>query len=270
MDILLEIKNLSKIYKTPKKDIVALNDINLQVKEKEFVTVIGPSGCGKSTFLRCIAGLEKPSKGEIRINGTCVKYPGRDRMMVFQGLDQLFPWLTVLDNITYPLKLAKRGKNKAERKEIANYFLKLVSLEGAGHLYPYQLSGGMKQRVAIARALSVCPKVLLMDEPFGSLDALTRDNLQKHLIKIWKETGVTIIFVTHNIEEAVILSTRIAVFSTGVIKEIIENHLIWPRIPENPSFVAQWEKVYSLLQDKIEKKEITNPLISERKVNLAF
>jgi NitT/TauT family transport system ATP-binding protein len=243
----LEVKGVIKTFPQDGKEVTALNDINLTVYYKEFLTVIGPSGCGKSTLLRCIAGLESPDSGRVTLNGREVKTPGPERMMVFQGFDQLFPWLNVLGNITYPLRIANRRMTAGERKLAAEYYLNLVGLPDAAGLYPYQLSGGMKQRVAIARALSLNPEVLLMDEPFGSLDAITRGTLQKELIRIWRETGVTIIFVTHNLEEAIALADRVAVFSQGRIRAIVNNHLPRPRSLDNPEFGMLWDRLHYLL-----------------------
>lgn len=251
----LEVKAVIKKFPQDGKEIVALDDINLTVNDKEFLTVIGPSGCGKSTFLRCIAGLEMPDTGRVALNGREVRTPGPERMMVFQGFEQLFPWLNVLGNITYPLRIARRKMTPKERLATAEYYLNLVGLPDAAGLYPYQLSGGMKQRVAIARALSLNPEVLLMDEPFGSLDAITRSTLQKELIRIWQETGSTIIFVTHNLEEAIALADRVAVFSQGKIRAIVNNDLPRPRSLDNPEFGMLWDRLHYLLDTSAGAKD---------------
>lgn len=248
--MILEIKDLTKKFQTSKKSICALNDINFKLEKGTFLTVIGPSGCGKTTLLRCIAGLEKPESGKIIVDGKPADVPGINRMMVFQDFNQLFPWYTVIDNVKFPLKLIKNNRSKEEREEIAKYYLKLVGLEGYEHMYPYQLSGGMKQRVAIARALSVSPKILLMDEPFGSLDAFTRTSLQQELIRIWEQTGVTIIFVTHNIDEAINLSDKIMVIRCGKIVKMINNTLERPRECESHEFSLLWKELHGLLRDK--------------------
>jgi len=252
----LEIKAVVKTFPRAEQAIIALDDVNLTVNDKEFLTVIGPSGCGKSTLLRCIAGLEQSDTGLITLNGREVKRPGPERMMVFQGFEQLFPWLNVLGNITYPLRIARRKMTARERLKTAEYYLNLVGLPDAAGLYPYQLSGGMKQRVAIARALSLNPEVLLMDEPFGSLDAITRNALQKEIARIWQETGVTIVFVTHNLEEAIALADRIVVFSQGKIRAIVSNHLPRPRSFDNPDFGLLWDRLHYLLDAGAGTKEI--------------
>jgi NitT/TauT family transport system ATP-binding protein len=269
MGLILEVKGLVKEFNTAQGKITALDGIDFTAKKGEFTTIIGPSGCGKSTLLRCIAGLEVPGAGTVKIRGESVKGPGPDRMMVFQGFEQLFPWLTVLENVTYPLKVAHMGRNQAERRKIGLKHLELVGLLEYASLYPYQLSGGMKQRVAIARALSISPQVLLMDEPFGSLDALTRTHLQKCLISIWKKTKATILFVTHNIEEAISLSTNILVLKAGRIEKVITNELPLPRSPESPEFARLWDILHKLLEPGHCIKESPVPLIGE-KVGLAY
>ncbi|HHY09090.1 MAG TPA: ABC transporter ATP-binding protein [Firmicutes bacterium] len=245
----LVIKNLSKTFIVGDRAIEALSQINLTVASGEFLNVIGPSGCGKSTLLRCIADFETPTSGELILNGSPIKGPGIDRMMVFQNFEQLFPWYTVRQNIIFALSVTERCINKKEKRERADYYLNLVGLRGFEGLYPHQLSGGMQQRVAIARALSVRPQILLMDEPFGSLDAITRAALQKELIRIWQETKVTIIFVTHNINESIILSDRILVLEAnpGRIKLVLKNSLKRPRQPDSPEFNQLWEKIHTLL-----------------------
>ncbi len=248
----LIIDNLGKTYHAGGRRINALQQIDLRVKTGEFLNIIGPSGCGKSTLLRCIAGFEKPTAGRVKVRGSEISSPGIDRMMVFQDFEQLFPWYTVLENIVFALRITRINIEPTKRKKVAQYYLKMVGLTGFEDLYPHQLSGGMKQRVAIARALSVRPRILLMDEPFGSLDAITRSSLQDELIRIWKETGITIIFVTHNIEEAIILGDRIVVLEAnpGTIIEVIENKLSRPRSLESVEFSRIWEKIHLLLDFK--------------------
>jgi NitT/TauT family transport system ATP-binding protein len=245
----LVIEKLTKTFYAGNRRINALEEIDFKVKSGELINLIGPSGCGKSTLLRCIAGFEKPTKGRIKLNGQQIDAPGVERMMVFQSFDQLFPWFTVLENIIFALKVTKTAEKKKERKEIAHVYLEMVGLTSFASLYPHQLSGGMKQRVAIARALSVRPQLLLMDEPFGSLDAMTRLTLQEELIRIWEETKVTILFVTHNIEEAIILGDRIVVLGSdpGRIKAVITNKLARPRSPEGQEYKLIYEELYSLL-----------------------
>lgn len=270
----LVIENLDKTFAVGDRQINALQRINLTVRTGEFINIIGPSGCGKSTLLRCIAGFEKPSNGRVKLGGEEVKGPGIDRMMVFQDFEQLFPWYTVLDNVTFALKVTKKGASHAERTEIAHPYLKLVGLAGFEKLYPHQLSGGMKQRVAIARALSVQPRILLMDEPFGSLDAMTRSALQDELIRIWTKTKVTIIFVTHNIEEAIILGDQIMILEAnpGRVKKIINNSLARPRSPEAADFSQIWEEIHTLLgfkgREQTEEKSVARLFKKERKLSL--
>lgn len=249
MSWLLEVKGLSKTFGTARREVRALENINLGVDEGEFVTVIGPSGCGKSTLLRCVAGFERPSSGEVILSGRKVEAPAIDRLMVFQGFDRLFPWFTVLGNVTYALRAAGIGALEKERRAIAGRYLALVGLERFADLYPHELSGGMKSRAAIARALSVRPRVLLMDEPFGSLDALTRTVLQEELIRVWRDTGVTILFVTHNVEEAIALSDRVAVMESGPgrIRAVVPIRLERPRSPEQEDFAWVWEELHALL-----------------------
>lgn len=204
----IDVVHLTKIYHTTKKAIKAIDDVSLHVDPHEFVSIVGPSGCGKSTILKILAGLDELSEGEAKIFGEEITGPGDDRGMVFQAYT-LFPWLSVRKNIEFGLRLKKMPVKK--KREISDYFLKMVDLEKFANAYPKELSGGMKQRVAIARALANNPKVLLMDEPFGALDAQTRADMQQLLLQIWKREQTTIVFITHDIEEAIFLSQRIYV-----------------------------------------------------------
>jgi NitT/TauT family transport system ATP-binding protein len=225
----LTVKDICKKYEADDGDgLQALQNIDIEVKDKEFVCIIGPSGCGKTTLLRIIAGLEKADSGYVTLNNKPILTPGPDRGMVFQEYS-LFPWRTVLKNITFSLELKKIPK--AERNKIAREYLELVGLEKFADSYPHELSGGMKQRVAIARALVNDPKVLLMDEPFGAVDAQTRNRLQQELLKIWEKEQKTIMFITHSVDEAVFLADRVVVFTArpGKIKEIIDIDLPRPR-----------------------------------------
>jgi NitT/TauT family transport system ATP-binding protein len=225
----LTVKDICKKYEADDGDgLQALQNIDIEVKDKEFVCIIGPSGCGKTTLLRIIAGLEKADSGYVTLNNKPILTPGPDRGMVFQEYS-LFPWRTVLKNITFSLELKKIPK--AERNKIAREYLELVGLEKFADSYPHELSGGMKQRVAIARALVNDPKVLLMDEPFGAVDAQTRNRLQQELLKIWEKEQKTIMFITHSVDEAVFLADRVVVFTArpGKIKEIIDIDLLRPR-----------------------------------------
>ncbi len=245
----LIVTDLSKRYLEP--PVEALKDINFEVSDGDFLCIIGPSGCGKSTTLRLIAGFEEPTEGTVLLDGNKVREPGPDRAMVFQDLNQLFPWKTTLKNVVYPLKVNKLYSDNQHRMEIGKKYLRMVGLdENFDTAFPHQLSGGMKQRVAIARALALDPKVLLMDEPFGSIDAQTRTGLQVELLKIWEETQKTILFVTHNIEEAMLLGTRILVLgtNTGRVLQVFDNPLPQPRVATDPNFGKFWETLYNLLK----------------------
>lgn len=228
--IKLKLDKISKTFRNHRlgNQTTALEDISLDISESEFVALIGPSGCGKSTLLHILAGLDKPSGGRIYINGKAVEKPGPDRGIVFQEF-ALLPWLTALGNIEFGLEIL--GIDRKTRRQKALTYLEIVGLKGFENSRPHELSGGMKQRVAIARALATEPEVLLMDEPFGSVDALTRESLQTELLQIWAETGKTILFITHNIEEAAFLADRIAVMSSrpGKIVDVVNNHLPRPR-----------------------------------------
>lgn len=243
----LSINYLSKRFMVNRKEIAAFEDVNLVIAQGRLVTIVGPSGCGKSTLLRCIAGFDPPSNGVIKMNGSVISKPSKDRMVVFQSFEQLFPWMTVFKNIIYAMQATGTTLNKKICRQTALEYLDLVGLSEFKDYYPYQLSGGMKQRVAIARALAVHPKILLMDEPFGSLDALTRNILQHELEEIWRKTAVTILFVTHSIEEAILLSDEIVVFEghPGKIKAILPNPLPRPRSPEMYGFSELWHELSS-------------------------
>lgn len=225
---LLEIKDLYKLFRSDGKQMEALHDINLSINENEFICFIGPSGCGKTTLLRIVAGLEAPSSGAVYLDGVGIKGPGPERGMVFQEYS-LFPWRNVLDNVAFGLEL--KGMPKDARFERSRQYLKMVGLDRFEERYPHELSGGMKQRVAIARALVNEPKALLMDEPFGALDAQTRNIMQAELLRIWEEDRKTVIFVTHSVDEAIYLADRIVIMSArpGRIKDIIKIDIPRPR-----------------------------------------
>jgi NitT/TauT family transport system ATP-binding protein len=210
---LLHVERVRLGYWTQHGFTLAVEDVSFGVDQGERIIVIGPSGCGKSTLLKAIAGFVEPIGGAIRVSGRTSLAPGPDRAVVFQEFDQLFPWRTVLGNVTYPLRV--NGRNRQEATKAAREYLELTRLGHAGDRYPHQLSGGMKQRVAIARALALEPNLLLMDEPFGSLDAITRQRLQSELMRIVEQTRVTLLFITHSIEEALVLADRIVVLSEG-------------------------------------------------------
>jgi len=227
----LVISDLGKTYRGDRADVVALQGVDLAIGENEFVSLVGASGCGKSTLLSIVAGLESHDAGSVVMDGEPVTAPGRDRGVVFQSFT-LLPWLTALGNVEFALIAA--GKSTAEARRIAQEHLALVGLEGFAEAYPSELSGGMKQRVAIARALSYRPNMLLMDEPFGALDALTRHHMQELLARIWERHRLTVLFVTHDVEEAVYMSDRVAVMSNrpGRIKVNIPINLPRPRTYE--------------------------------------
>jgi NitT/TauT family transport system ATP-binding protein len=229
---MLEVRHLSKVFfeqNDPRKPgLVALYDVSFSIRKKEFVCLLGPSGCGKTTLIRIIAGLIPLDKGEILVNGAPVTAPGRDRCMVFQQFG-LLPWRTALGNVEFGLEI--EGMPSDERQKIARRYLELVGLAGFENYYPHQISGGMQQRVGIARALSKEPDILLMDEPFGAVDAQTREQLQEELLKIWAKTDTTVLFVTHSIDESVYLSDRVIVMQSrpGRIKEEVLVDLPRPR-----------------------------------------
>ena len=229
--ILLKVDSLKKKFQDRKGEIVALGNISFSVHQREFICVIGPSGCGKSTLIRIIAGLEKQTSGSILLDSKPIDSPSSDRGMVFQNYT-LFPWLTIKKNIMFGLIMSKTDRQEANTK--AMNWLELVGLSEFSDLYPHQLSGGMKQRVAIARALATRPRILLMDEPFGALDAQTRAQMQSYLLQIWGSIDITIIFITHDLEEAIYLADRIFVLgsSSNQLQEIVEIPVSRPRKPD--------------------------------------
>jgi NitT/TauT family transport system ATP-binding protein len=227
-EVILTVSKLHKNFDSEGKSTVALKDINFSTHRREFLCVVGPSGCGKSTLVRILAGLEEHSSGDVLLLGQPVTGPGSDRGMVFQGYT-LFPWLTVKKNVMFGLEVNGHGKNESEREALQ--WLQLIGLEKFADVYPHQLSGGMKQRVAIVRALANQPRILLMDEPFGALDAQTRCRMQAHLLEIWRKIDITIVFITHDLDEAIFLADRILVLSAhpGEIQELIEVPVPRPR-----------------------------------------
>ncbi|MFO0143267.1 MAG: ABC transporter ATP-binding protein [Aphanizomenon sp.] len=211
----LEIENLVKSYPTPDKGkFVVLNNINLTIGEDEYISVIGHSGCGKSTLLKIIGGFEKATSGSVRLDGKEIRKPGADRMMVFQNYS-LLPWLTVRENIRLAVDEVLKNANRAEKITIVNEHLAMVNLTVAADKYPDEISGGMKQRVGIARALAIRPKMLLMDEPFGALDALTRGKLQRQVLDIWEHNRQAVMMITHDVDEAIYMSDRIILMTNG-------------------------------------------------------
>jgi NitT/TauT family transport system ATP-binding protein len=246
----LELQSISKVYGTGEDAVTALEDVSLSVGDSEFVSILGPSGCGKSTLLRIVDGLLKPTTGTVSIDGTEVSGSGQDRGMVFQSFN-LFPWRTVRENIEFGLEVA--GVSKENRRKEAQKYIELVGLNNFGDSYPKELSGGMQQRVGLARALAIDPEILLMDEPFGALDAQTRELMQTELLKIWSENQKTSVFVTHDIEEAIFLSDRVVVLTDrpGRIHEIIDVPFDRPRfgrdLKARPEFGELRERIWDLL-----------------------
>lgn len=252
---LIEIKNLYKSYLSAEDEVNILSDINLDIKEGEFHVLLGPSGCGKSTLLNIIAGLLRKSSGKITLNGKPIRQPDKDRGVVFQNADAaIYPWLTVYENVEYGLKMNRVPKE--ERKEIAERYIRLVGLSEHIRKYPQELSGGMKQRTQIARVLANNPEVLIMDEPFGALDAQTRHVMQKELIHIWKETKKTIIFVTHDIQEAILLGTNISIMSKSPDARIYQSYKVDFAYPRDET-TLEFNKFYKKIsQHFTEKKEV--------------
>ncbi|HEY1463654.1 MAG TPA: ABC transporter ATP-binding protein [Terriglobales bacterium] len=247
------LKGISLQYKASNGSrLLALDDISLQVKPGEFLCIVGPSGCGKSTLLHLIAGLHQPTSGTVLVDDHLIDGPGTDRILIFQELG-LFPWLKVGENVEFGMKM--NGVSKAERKDRVQHYLRLVHLSKFKDSYTHQLSGGMRQRVALARALATEPDVLLMDEPFAALDAQTRDLLHDELERIWSETGCTIIFVTHNVREAIRLGDRVALltFRPGRVKREYAVDLPRPRHLEDPSVATAAREILNDLREEINK-----------------
>lgn len=248
-EVILEVKDLQKVFSTAKGDVTALKNINFKAHRREFVCVIGASGCGKSTLIRILAGLESASAGEVLLDGQPVSGPGPDRGMVFQGYT-LFPWLTVKKNVMFGLRSQGMGYATAESEALQ--WIDLVGLDKFADAYPDQLSGGMKQRVAIARALANKPRILLMDEPYGALDAQTRCKMQSYLLQIWHNIDITVLFITHDLDEAIYLADRILVLKShpGEVEEIIEVPVPRPRDPDqfiSPEFLATRKRIDELI-----------------------
>ena len=247
--VVLSVRNLKKSFGAAGSEHVVFDNVSIDIRRREFITIIGPSGCGKSTFIRIAAGLDEASGGEMLLNGKPIHGPGPDRGMVFQGYT-LFPWLTVKQNVMFGLQM--EGKDDTGAEADARQWLEMVGLSRFEESYPHELSGGMKQRVAIARALANNPQVLIMDEPFGALDALTRCKMQSYLLQIWKRVNVTILFITHDLDEAIYLSDRIVVLGVnpGGVREIIENPVPRPRTAAqllSPEFLAVKRRLDELI-----------------------
>ncbi|GAB6173963.1 ABC transporter ATP-binding protein [Paradesulfitobacterium aromaticivorans] len=250
----LIVQNLTK----KAKDFVIYRDLNISVREEEFISIIGPSGCGKTTLLRTLGGLVRPTEGKILADGKEILGPGGNRAMVFQN-SRLLPWRTAVRNVSFGLELMKVKKIRA--LDTAKHFIDLVGLKGFENHYPHQLSGGMQQRVNIARALALNPEILLMDEPFGALDAQTRETMQSELLRIWSSEKKTVILVTHQIDEAIYLADRVIVFATrpGAIMADIRVNLPRPRSLEiklSPEFVHLQETVWKMIQEEVVKTSL--------------
>ncbi len=248
-ETVMQVKHLSRVFQGQKGEVTALDDINFSIRRREFICVIGASGCGKSTLIRILAGLDEPTAGQVLLDGKPVIGPGPDRGMVFQGYT-LFPWLTVKKNVMFGM--SQKGVGDLKSESDARMWIEMVGLTQFADAYPHQLSGGMKQRVAIARALANQPRILLMDEPFGALDAQTRCSMQTYLQQIWQNVNVTILFITHDLDEAVFLADRIVVLGArpGHIKEIIEVPLMQPRTRDtflDPWFIATKARLEELI-----------------------
>ena len=259
----LRVKGLSKTFETPKGQIRALHELSFDIHRREFITVIGPSGCGKTTLIRILAGLDFPTSGQVLLKGKKVDGPSAEQGMVFQDYT-LFPWLTVKKNIMFGLEVKGIGRMRAEAE--ASEWLEMVGLSKFAEVYPSQLSGGMKQRVAIARSLANRPEILLLDEPFGALDAQTRSSMQAYLLSIWRNVDVTIFFVTHDLDEAIYLSDRILVLraNPGEIDELIEVPVPRPRDPNqflSPEFLATKKRLEELIRPSESKQNEPMPMI---------
>ncbi|HHY42328.1 MAG TPA: ABC transporter ATP-binding protein [Thermoanaerobacterales bacterium] len=252
----INLENLTKVFYARKKKIVALENIDLSVREGEFLCIVGPSGCGKTTLLRILAGLEKQTWGKVIIRSKNPEKPLTS--MVFQG-ESVFPWMTVAENVAYSLRI--RGIPKNERREIADHYLKLMGLDGFADTFPHQLSGGMKQRINVARAFVSDPEILLMDEPFGALDEQNRLILQQELLKIWEGSGKTTLFITHSIDEALVLADRIIIMTAhpGRVKAIVPIDIPRPRdilsLRSSPQFGALFQEIWRLLQEEVLKAQ---------------
>lgn len=249
----IEVRNVTLTYDTPGGRVPGVQDVSFSLEPSEFLCIVGRSGCGKTTLLNILAGFLTPGDGEIRIGGKAIAGHGLDRGIVFQDFAQLFPWRTALGNVAFGLEM--KGVPKAEREAIAMKQLQLVKLEKFAQSYPHHLSGGMQQRVAIARALAYSPAVLLMDEPFAALDALTREEMQRLLADVWRETRKTVIYVTHNVAEAVFLADRVVVMTPhpGTVKAEVPIRLSRPRDPLSVEFLAYQKELLRHLTEQAAK-----------------
>ncbi|MCC7428558.1 MAG: ABC transporter ATP-binding protein [Alphaproteobacteria bacterium] len=250
---LVSLRNVGKTYQSRLgAAYTAVRGFEMEIEPGEFICLLGTSGCGKTTVLNMLAGFEMPTEGSISIGGAQVQGPGADRGVVFQGDDSLYEWLTALENIEFGLKM--RGVAKAERRDRAHRFLELVGLKGQERKHPSELSGGMKQRIQIARVLANEPAMLLMDEPFGALDAQTRSVMQQELLRIWQETRKSVLFITHDIDEAVTLASRIGVMHAGPaskLKGVIPVSISGERNRTSDDFIAIYRQVYGMIREEV-------------------
>ena len=257
----ISVTDVNKVFRTPDREVVALKDINLDINKGEFVCLLGPSGCGKSTLLNAMAGFSLPSGGEIRVDGKKIIAPGPDRGMVFQEY-ALFPWMSVAQNISFGLEV--QGMDKKAIGDKVDQLLDTLNLSDFRERFPKDLSGGMRQRVAIARVLAIDSPIMLMDEPFGALDALTRRNLQDELLRIWKAFGKTIVFVTHSIEESIYLADRIVVmtYRPGTIKRDEQVTIPRPRDPASAEFNALKRELGRLVMEEQQRHAADEMLLA--------
>jgi NitT/TauT family transport system ATP-binding protein len=252
---LVEFHSVSKCFDERRGDVI--RDLTFDLRDGEFFCLLGPSGCGKTTVLNLLAGFEEPSGGAIYINGRPVVGPGRDRGVIFQGDDALFGWLTAVENVEFGLKM--NGMRAGERRDRAQRFIELVGLHGHEHQFPHELSGGMKQRIQIARVLANEPRIILMDEPFAALDAQTRKTMQRELVRIWSETRTTILFITHDIDEANILADRLGLMSAGPgarIRDILTISLPRPRDREAAGFHEYYGHCNRIIEEEAQRLSI--------------
>lgn len=271
MAVKLEAQGIRVEYYQPRTEtrLMALDDVNFHVMDGEFVSIVGPSGCGKTTFLSVVDGLTPATGGRILIDGKVVTRPGSDRAVVFQDAS-LLPWRTVLGNVLYGLEC--QGINSHQARERAQHFIEMVGLGGFENHYSHELSGGMQQRVNLARALAVDPQILLMDEPFASLDAQTREVMQEELLNIWRQAKKTVLFVTHQINEAIYLSDRVIVFTArpGTVKQTVAIDIERPRklaVKRGPRFLALEDHVWDLIENEVKKTMLTDRSIRDAKAD---
>jgi NitT/TauT family transport system ATP-binding protein len=249
----LELRGISMLYARRGRRFEALRNVSLRVDPGQFISIVGASGCGKTTLLRIVDGLVAPTRGEVRVDGRAVTTPGPDRGFVFQQ-DALFPWRTVLDNVIFGLEV--QGKSKREARERADGLIRLVGLAGFAQHFPHELSGGMRQRANLARALTIDPDILLMDEPFAALDAQTREIMQAELLRIWRSNRKTVLFVTHQIDEAVYLADRVVVMTSrpGQIKAVLEVDIPRPRdlsVKRTPVFLEVVDTIWKMIEEEV-------------------